>query len=75
LTKSTATQYAKDGIRCNSVHPGFIDTPMTERFLLGGGVRQASLSQPCFRAPSRDVPAAHAAVPCPRRSEESRQSR
>src|SRR4029453_13113935 len=29
LTKSTATQYAKDGIRCNSVHPGFIDTPMT----------------------------------------------
>jgi NAD(P)-dependent dehydrogenase (short-subunit alcohol dehydrogenase family) len=33
LTKSTATQYAKDGIRCNSVHPGFIDTPMTERSL------------------------------------------
>jgi hypothetical protein len=33
LTKSTATQYAKDGIRCNSVHPGFIDTPMTARSL------------------------------------------
>jgi cyclopentanol dehydrogenase len=33
LTKSTATQYAQDGIRCNSVHPGFIDTPMTERSL------------------------------------------
>src|SRR5262249_37921824 len=33
LTKSTATQYAKDSIRCNSVHPGFIDTPMTERSL------------------------------------------
>ena len=33
LAKSTATQYAKDGIRCNSVHPGFIDTPMTERSL------------------------------------------
>src|SRR5436190_24224547 len=33
LTKSTATQDAKDSIRCNSVHPGFIDTPLTERSL------------------------------------------
>jgi cyclopentanol dehydrogenase len=28
LTKSTAVQYAKEGIRCNSVHPGPVDTPM-----------------------------------------------
>ncbi len=29
FTKSAAIQYAKDGIRVNSVHPGFVDSPMT----------------------------------------------
>lgn len=29
LTKSTAVQYAAEGIRCNSVHPGLIYTDMT----------------------------------------------
>lgn len=33
LTKSTAIQYAGDGIRANSVHPGIIETPMTEATL------------------------------------------
>jgi len=31
LTKTTAMQYAREGIRANSVHPGPILTPMTER--------------------------------------------
>ena len=33
LTKSTAIQYAREGIRCNSVHPGLLETPMTEGIL------------------------------------------
>ena len=33
LTKATAVQYARDGIRANSVHPGVIETPMTREFL------------------------------------------
>ena len=34
FTKSTAIQYAAEGIRANSVHPGVIDTPMTAPNLL-----------------------------------------
>jgi NAD(P)-dependent dehydrogenase (short-subunit alcohol dehydrogenase family) len=30
FTKATAIQYAAEGIRANSVHPGPIETPMTE---------------------------------------------
>ena len=29
FSKAAAIQYAPDGIRVNSVHPGFVDTPMT----------------------------------------------
>lgn len=31
FTKSTAIQHARDNIRCNSVHPGPIDTPMLQQ--------------------------------------------
>jgi len=32
FTKAAAVQYAKEGIRVNSVHPGFVTTPMTAPF-------------------------------------------
>ena len=46
FTKSTAIQYAAQGIRCNSVHPGIIETPMTTPNLLrDDAARQASLAR------------------------------
>jgi len=30
FSKAAAIQYAQDGIRINSIHPGFVDTPMTK---------------------------------------------
>jgi cyclopentanol dehydrogenase len=33
LTKTIATRYAKDGIRCNSVHPSTVETPLVREML------------------------------------------
>ncbi len=38
LTKATAVQHGHEGIRCNSVHPGFIETPMTHTLMSQPGV-------------------------------------
>ena len=32
FTKATAVEHAKEGIRANSIHPGFVLTPMTARY-------------------------------------------
>ncbi len=45
LTKSIAIQYAKDKIRCNSVHPGPIDTPMTEGLYADPKVRESQTAK------------------------------
>jgi NAD(P)-dependent dehydrogenase (short-subunit alcohol dehydrogenase family) len=33
LTKSLAIQFAKEGIRCNIIHPGIVDTPLQSPYL------------------------------------------
>ena len=45
LTKVTALQYAKEGIRANSVHPGPIITPMTEKRRADPAIRELQTSR------------------------------
>lgn len=50
LTKATAVQHGHEGIRCNSVHPGFIETPMTQTLMSQPGVpEQVASSTPLQR--------------------------
>ena len=49
LTKTTALGWAKEGVRVNSVHPGFIDTPIlgeTDREALIAGTPMGRLGKP-----------------------------
>jgi NAD(P)-dependent dehydrogenase (short-subunit alcohol dehydrogenase family) len=49
LTKTVALAWAKEGVRVNSAHPGFIDTPIlgdTDRDMLIGGTPMGRLGQP-----------------------------
>ncbi len=45
FTKATATQHAKDKIRCNSVHPGPIDTEMMRDALGDPTLREERLQR------------------------------
>ena len=42
---SAALQYAKENIRINSVHPGYDDTPLTEKRFSDPAVRQALIDR------------------------------
>ena len=55
LAKAAAIQYAKDGIRVNSVHPGLIDTPMSRQRLTNPELRsQAAARIPLGRSGQPD---------------------
>ena len=45
FSKSTAIQYAAENIRCNSVHPGPIVTPMTEARRSDAAVQEVMISR------------------------------
>ena len=40
LTKSIASRYAKDNIRCNSIHPSTVDTPGLQKVLTDPVLRE-----------------------------------
>lgn len=45
LTKSIATRYAKDNIRCNSIHPSTADTPLMREYFKDPARRAERLSE------------------------------
>jgi NAD(P)-dependent dehydrogenase (short-subunit alcohol dehydrogenase family) len=51
LTRALAIDYAKDGIRCNIVNPGLIDTPMAAPLMANPDMLQPILSHYALRRP------------------------
>ena len=51
FTKATAIQYAGEGIRANSVHPGPIDTPMVESIQIDPAIYLSSIPLGRFGEP------------------------
>jgi len=51
LTRALAIDYAKDGIRCNIVNPGLIDTPMAAPLLASPDMLQPILNHYALRRP------------------------
>ena len=57
LTKSVAVRHARDNIRCNSIHPGTVDTPMVQALFTDPEKKRERLDEvPLGRlATARDV--------------------
>jgi NAD(P)-dependent dehydrogenase (short-subunit alcohol dehydrogenase family) len=53
LTRAVAVEYAQDGIRCNVVNPGLIDTPMAASLMTNPDMLQSILAQYAIRRPGK----------------------
>ena len=51
MTRALAIDYAKDGIRCNVVNPGLVDTPMAAPLMANPGMLAPILSHYAIRRP------------------------
>jgi NAD(P)-dependent dehydrogenase (short-subunit alcohol dehydrogenase family) len=45
LTKAIAVRYAKDNIRCNSIHPSTVDTPLMRELFKDPAKKQERLNE------------------------------
>ena len=62
FTKATAIQYAQDGIRANSIHPGTIQTDMTAALLADPGHYQERLDRTPLRRIGKPEDVAYGAL-------------
>ncbi|GAA0443821.1 MAG: SDR family NAD(P)-dependent oxidoreductase [Bacillota bacterium] len=62
LTKAAAVDYGKDNIRVNSVHPGFIKTPMSEEFFEREDMKQWFLAQTALPQLGKPIEVAEAVL-------------
>lgn len=53
FTRAVAVEYAQDGIRCNVVNPGLIDTPMAASLMANPDMLQTILAQYAIRRPGK----------------------
>jgi NAD(P)-dependent dehydrogenase (short-subunit alcohol dehydrogenase family) len=73
LTKAVAVRYAKDNIRCSSIHPSTVKTPLMQEFFKKKKKKQERLNEvpPCHRSGRGQ----RRAVPCIRRGRFSQRCR
>ena len=62
LTKTVAVRYAKDKIRCNSIHPSTVDTPLVQELLKNPERRQERLGEVPLGRLATEADVANAAV-------------
>jgi cyclopentanol dehydrogenase len=60
VSKNVATTHGQDGVRCNSLHPGYIVTPMNKD--QGPVIEAALINGTLLKRPGQPIEIAHAAL-------------